>query len=362
MFSRQWFSENSQVGITEPALKFEQALRNHNFKNAKQIILENYDTVSAMYWDRMWARLKWLYSMHQFRRMNIRYFCYGFWPSMDPTNCQLLDLFKMAQPSLSWHIVEEPQHADIVFFSCYSNDYQSVLASSKQALHILFLGENVRPYFSDFDFSLTFDQCSYFCRNVYFPLWLMEINWFNKSKYPDRHTYSIDALTSWRAVDHRYREDAVCYIGNNYEPFRTTALSIIEQAGVPVHRYGSHSRPVRDKLGLLMKYRYTLCFENSYYPGYTTEKPVHSYLAGCQSIYWGCPDPVLCINENPLFFCINYFDDIRNLALRIRGQSEYLLPNRKYEPFVSKEALDKRISFVIQQVRLVLAQFITIVR
>ena len=31
----------------------------------------------------------------------------------------------------------------------------------------------------------------------------------------------------------------------------------------------------------------SLCFENSFYPGYITEKLIHSLLSGCKSLYWG---------------------------------------------------------------------------
>ena len=31
----------------------------------------------------------------------------------------------------------------------------------------------------------------------------------------------------------------------------------------------------------------SLCFENSFYPGYVTEKLIHALLSGGKSIYWG---------------------------------------------------------------------------
>jgi len=37
-------------------------------------------------------------------------------------------------------------------------------------------------------------------------------------------------------------------------------------------------------------FRYALCFENSSFPGYITEKISDCFLAGCIPVYWGAPD------------------------------------------------------------------------
>ena len=47
----------------------------------------------------------------------------------------------------------------------------------------------------------------------------------------------------------------------------------------------------------LENYKFNICFENSSYPGYLTEKLIDAYNAGCIPIYWG--DTSLRICENP---------------------------------------------------------------
>ena len=37
-------------------------------------------------------------------------------------------------------------------------------------------------------------------------------------------------------------------------------------------------------------YKFSIAFENAWYPGYTSEKIVTSMLAGTIPIYWGNPD------------------------------------------------------------------------
>jgi alpha(1,3/1,4) fucosyltransferase len=42
------------------------------------------------------------------------------------------------------------------------------------------------------------------------------------------------------------------------------------------------------KINFLSDYFFNICPENSWYPGYTTEKLYHAMISGCIPIYWGC--------------------------------------------------------------------------
>jgi hypothetical protein len=48
--------------------------------------------------------------------------------------------------------------------------------------------------------------------------------------------------------------------------------------------------PVSDKLRTLSRYRFALCYENSRWRGYVTEKVFDCLRAGTVPIYWGAPD------------------------------------------------------------------------
>ena len=123
-------------------------------------------------------------------------------------------------------------------------------------------------------------------RNIYLPLWHLEIDWFGK-KYEDRHTYNSNIFTQSRVYDYKERKNRVVYIGNNAEPYREHILTCMEEKGIIVDRYGSQSNPVEDKIAKLSEYKVALVFENSYYPGYMTEKLIHAHLAGTNCLYWG---------------------------------------------------------------------------
>ena len=45
-----------------------------------------------------------------------------------------------------------------------------------------------------------------------------------------------------------------------------------------------------EKLPVMSKYKFALCFENCVFPGYVTEKIFDCFLAGCIPVYYGAPD------------------------------------------------------------------------
>jgi hypothetical protein len=63
--------------------------------------------------------------------------------------------------------------------------------------------------------------------------------------------------------------------------------------------------PVADKAAFLRKHRFNLCFENHFWPGYTSEKIAHALAAGCIPIYWG--NSAVAADFNPESF-INVSD------------------------------------------------------
>ena len=88
----------------------------------------------------------------------------------------------------------------------------------------------------------------------------------------------------------------------------TSNLSGVE-AGAVARSYRGEV-PVFDKVATLTRYRFALCFENTAFPGYVTEKIFDCFAAGCIPIYLGAPD----INE--LVPANSFIDarDFRNFA------------------------------------------------
>ncbi len=52
---------------------------------------------------------------------------------------------------------------------------------------------------------------------------------------------------------------------------------------------GEIAAGIHAKRAVLSRYRFAICFENTVFPGYLTEKLFDCLLAGCIPIYWGDP-------------------------------------------------------------------------
>jgi hypothetical protein len=61
-----------------------------------------------------------------------------------------------------------------------------------------------------------------------------------------------------------------------------------------------------DKASLQKGYKFSIAFENSSSPGYTSEKIVQAYAAGTVPIYWGDPDVGLDFNSESFVNCHDY--------------------------------------------------------
>lgn len=288
MFGRQWFPPDSQVGLSNVGLEFEELLRLKNYDTALKLCLDNI-TNNKSYWKRQYKRLMHLQSFYVANKRNkskkISIYFNGFWPDFDERENQILDFLNASSYELdiSYHSSKDIQSSNILLESCYAPPLSS---KYEHPTKILFLGENVRPYYSNYDYSISFDRPTYGSRNIYLPLWFLEIDHFGKY-YRDRKPYPIDRFIKNQVIDYDIRKEEVVFVGNNSEPFREYILSLLPKYNIKVDRFGSHTRPVDDKMDLLRNYKMSLCFENSFYPGYITEKLVHALLSGSKSIYWG---------------------------------------------------------------------------
>lgn len=63
----------------------------------------------------------------------------------------------------------------------------------------------------------------------------------------------------------------------NRIPFKKTILEI-------------NPKPVDDKIKTISNYKFSLCFENTSFPGFITEKIIDCFKAGTIPIYLGTPD------------------------------------------------------------------------
>ena len=273
---------------------------------------------------------------------------------MNTEDCQILDFLKESFKDENFIRTNKAKKADIFICSCLENEIIST--KFDHCLKIIFLGENIRPYYKNYDLSLTGDINEYRGRNINLPLWFLEIDLFNRNKnYDDREIYDIDLFCNYKVIDYSKRESGIIYVGNNEEPFRQSTIYNLSKSIKNLHKYGSQSNPIKNKLKLLKKYKGSLAFENSFYPGYVTEKIIHTYLAGNMTIYWGCLEGS-CIKNNPLLFEVNTTTDIKQIIKK----AEYIINyNEKITvpPLFEKNYVFDKKEIIIKKINLSLKQF-----
>lgn len=75
----------------------------------------------------------------------------------------------------------------------------------------------------------------------------------------------------------------------------------------------------KHKNDFLVKYKFNLCFENSAWPGYCTEKLFHAFYMKTIPIYWGSPTAAMDFNPKAFFNYHDYgtFEDMLNHVVRV---------------------------------------------
>jgi hypothetical protein len=161
----------------------------------------------------------------------------------------------------------------------------------RQTKRIWFCGENKRPpLYRNFDAYLCFEKDGYANKVHYLPLWVLNLNWFGEPA----HGFSSLSITQDMLLRPRHfetklwqtREFCVAFIGNG-ENQRLSILEELRKLG-KVSIFGRlNDTYIRDKMELLSAYKFSLCFENTLYPGYVTEKLLEAYGIGSVPLYWG---------------------------------------------------------------------------
>jgi hypothetical protein len=136
-----------------------------------------------------------------------------------------------------------------------------------------------------------------------------------------------------------------------------TTLSGVEASAVARSYRGE--LPVLEKVSTLSNYRFALCFENTAFPGYVTEKIFDCFVAGCIPIYLGAPD-IKDLVPAGSFIDARDFRDFAGMesfirALKPEVAREYLVAAAEF--MISKSAERFSQDHMVREMADVLLQF-----
>jgi len=202
--------------------------------------------------------------------------------------------------------------------------------------------ENVRPPAqNNFLITLSYDQFDFDETNFYLPAWHMMIGLFGETKLEGDGFGSKDEINSAhfdnliksrKLLNYSERLFACAIIGHPH-PVRLKGIQSLNRID-KVDVYGRITgNQVKSKFDIAKKYKFTICFENDYYPGYVTEKLLQAYITGTVPIYWGDLGNDSSINRN-CFINMSDFSTSREFIEYVSGIDESQYKTFFEQPFL----------------------------
>jgi hypothetical protein len=200
-----------------------------------------------------------------------------FWPGFDYRKS---NLFSIIQKHFDISVSENPRY---LFFSDYGSEHLNY-----GAVKIRFHGESRRPDFGVADYILGFDYVASE-RYLRYPLYL---------EYRD-NIYGPELIERRKSEAEigqisAQKSKFCCFIVSNGKCdfrneffIRLNRIRGVDSAGGYMNNLG---RRAENKIEFMRPYKFVIAFENSSYPGYTTEKILQPNYSDSVPIYWGSPN------------------------------------------------------------------------
>lgn len=232
-------------------------------------------------------------------------FC-DYWDGFDPKADALYRLISQHR-----NVVLSDDDPDYVIYSVFGFEFLK-----HDCVRIFYTGENVRPDFNLCDYAIGFDDFTFGDRNF---------RWPNFMEYEDQISeLATRAPLSAEAARGRAKFCNFLYSNSRADPIRDRffhALNAVKHVDSAGRHLNNMPKAVGDryaqdwttsKIPFMAQYKFSIAFENTASPGYTTEKLMHALLARTVPIYWGSDTASLDFNPAAFIQCRDEqdFDDV----------------------------------------------------
>jgi hypothetical protein len=218
-----------------------------------------------------------------------------------------------------YEIVRDDQNPDYLIFGDKNFGGNNINYDAKNCIKVFYTGENARPWDYRCHNSISFDHFEFEGANYRLPLYVIYDYDNHFRDVPNTSTISTpihgrnpgDLLQRKEFCSFVVKNEA-CAMRNNWF-HRLHAYKPVASAG-PLYNNTGYILPrgeqsVQAKLQFLNNHKFNLCFENSSYPGYATEKLYDALCAKTIPIYWGSPTIEVDFNTKAFLNWHDYQED-----------------------------------------------------
>jgi len=232
-----------------------------------------------------------------------------YWPELDKENNFFTTLLRKK------YNIQISDHPQYLFVSMFGTEFLK-----SDCIKICFIGENIRPDFTLFDYILGFDWLSVGDRYYRLPLYRI---FYTYPMLFDRQEIKTIPETKNKFCNYIYsnpyadaRREEFFHLLNEYKQ--------VDSGGRHLNNLGYY---VGDKRTFQHDYKFSIAFENSSTPGYITEKITDAYAANTIPIYWGNPDVIKDFNKDSLINCHDFenFDQVIEYVKKVDQDDDLYL-------------------------------------
>lgn len=307
-----------------------------------------------------------IFNQVYFNKYDYYVFINGFWNGfIEKTDANHIEFFEniLKKTKLSnYKITNDITQANVLLESCFGN---SVLDIKSWKYSIFYSGEPFASNVQEYRFNkhqIDYTKESYKSSNIKHNIILFsEKSNYNIVNLPLFVYYIygnnfIDKLIS-RSLITKVPKHFCCWIVSNGQCEIRNKMFNLLNTYKKVHSYGKYANNMGINLSFdywtdnfrrfISNYKFIICFENSKFGTYSTEKIVNPYLSGTIPIYWSSHEIKNVFNENSMLFLEDETDtSFQNILEKVK---ELDSSDEKYleyinRPFFNKEFWDNNYS------------------
>lgn len=217
--------------------------------------------------------------------------------------------------SEDYEVVRDDVNPDYLIFGDRNFGNSNIDYDNKRCIKIFYTGENERPWNYSCHYAITFDHIDD-DRHYRLPLYVIY-------DYDNQHRNVTNTKTVDREpsdLTKKFKDKFCSFVvkngaceKRNYFFQRLNEYKRVDSAGPLFNNVGyileRGDGAVKAKMQFLNSYKFNLCFENSSYAGYATEKLYEAYMFGTVPIYWGSPTIDCDFNTKAFLNWHDYQDD-----------------------------------------------------